>query len=327
MGTKNVRKGNDNKRFLQKRTWDNIRHVGSNLWSCKVIYRDGFGKLTSRLDAILFLDGNILILREKEGKSSSITHKRPIRKYEGNSMEPIEGIWQTSKSRKNPYKKVNRYKIKGNTSVCISHNKRSFMDTISIRNIKYIANDIWVGEKSWRYTSGKVASWNYTILELYEGYLYLTTPSKKWSGKYSRIDSQNLGKNTIPTKKRSNKLIDSKYSGKKALAHSKIIGTWKGRGCQSNGSCWTIKIHIPLFKSNDVIKGTISYPSLKCKARLKFVRWENNTAVFRERYIKRGSCVENGWLYLTPKANKRLDYIWAWPNGKKDAHAVVALVE
>lgn len=122
-------------------------------------------------------------------------------------------------------------------------------------------------------------------------------------------------------------IVGLQFLRKHTLKRRKIIGTWEGRGCQSSGSCWTIKIHILPLKSNDVIEGTISYPSLNCTARLEFVRWENSTAVFRERYIKRGNCVDNGWLYLTPKDNMKLDYIWAWPNGKKDAHTEVALVE
>lgn len=107
------------------------------------------------------------------------------------------------------------------------------------------------------------------------------------------------------------------------LDRLKLIGTWEGRGCQSSGSCWTISIHIPPFEANEIIRGTISYPSLGCTARLEFVKWENKTAVFRERYIKKKSCVDNGWLYLTPNDASKLDYVWAWPSGKKDARTVV----
>ena len=167
------------KRFLNKLTWLNIYYGDNNLWYCKVVRRDGRGRRTSRKDATLFLDGNILTLRYRDGKSISITHKRAYRKYEGNCVEPIEGIWESSVKK--------RYKIKGNTSIYILGNKK-FINTISMRNIKYIANNMWVGEKSWRFTSsGKAASWHYTILELFKDSLYLTTPEKKWSGKYLRI--------------------------------------------------------------------------------------------------------------------------------------------
>jgi len=114
---------------------------------------------------------------------------------------------------------------------------------------------------------------------------------------------------------------------KNALFESGLAGTWEGRGCQGSGSCWTIKINIPPYDSKDSVGGTIEYPSLRCKARLEFVRWENATAVFRERYTKKGNCVDNGWLFLTPKDTDTLDYAWAWPDGRKDAYTEVALIK
>ena len=109
-------------------------------------------------------------------------------------------------------------------------------------------------------------------------------------------------------------------------AKGDLTGTWKGRGCQSNGSCWSILINIPPY-TDKVKGGTIEYPSLDCKARLEFVGWDNNTAVFRERYIKKGSCVTDGWLYLTPIGINKLDYVWAYPDGREEARAEVTRVE
>ena len=114
---------------------------------------------------------------------------------------------------------------------------------------------------------------------------------------------------------------------KSTLGRNGLSGTWEGRGCQSSESCWTIRIKIPSYDSNELVGGAIEYPSLGCKARLEFVRWENSTAVFRERYTKRGRCVDNGWLFLTPKDNDKLDYVWARPSGKKEAHTEMTLVK
>jgi hypothetical protein len=104
-----------------------------------------------------------------------------------------------------------------------------------------------------------------------------------------------------------------------------LIGTWEGRGCQSNGSCWSIHISIPPF-NDDATGGTIAYPSLNCEAKLEFVRWEGNTAVFRERYIKKGRCVTDGWLRLTPLDSGRVQFIWAWPDGRKEAWTEISRV-
>ena len=119
-------------------------------------------------------------------------------------------------------------------------------------------------------------------------------------------------------------LIDSKKASqisevdKVKKERQNLIGIWKGKGCQSNSSCWTIHISIPSF-NDDVTGGMIAYPSLNCEAKLEFVRWEGNTGVFRERYIRRGSCVPDGWLWLTPLKSGRVQFIWGFPDGRKDA--------
>lgn len=111
--------------------------------------------------------------------------------------------------------------------------------------------------------------------------------------------------------------------------HQGIVGKWEGEGCQSSGSCWTIAIHILPFDQNgsEIPKGTIEYPSLKCKANLEFLRWENNKAVFVERYFQKGNCVPDGILHLEPKGKDVLSYVWAYPNGEIEAITDVKRIE
>lgn len=114
----------------------------------------------------------------------------------------------------------------------------------------------------------------------------------------------------------------------RAQAHApegrdRLIGHFAGRGCQASGLCWTIDIVIDPPLRDDVVTGRISYPSLSCDARLEFVRWEGDAAVFRERYIRRGSCVPDGWLWLRPLDVRDLDFVWAYPDGSVDPHTRV----
>jgi len=99
-----------------------------------------------------------------------------------------------------------------------------------------------------------------------------------------------------------------------------VAGKWEGRACQSSGSCWTITVEARA-NSSDAIEGVIAYPSLGCAARLEFVRWDGQSAVFRERFTQNPGkrCVENGWLWLTSKGEGNLEFKWAYPNGRVDS--------
>lgn len=103
----------------------------------------------------------------------------------------------------------------------------------------------------------------------------------------------------------------------------RLIGHFTGQGCQASGACWTIDVVVDGPLRDEVVTGRIAYPSLHCDARLEFVRWENDTVVFRERYIHRATCVPDGWLWLRPLDAQRLDFLWAWPDGRVDPHTSI----
>jgi hypothetical protein len=107
------------------------------------------------------------------------------------------------------------------------------------------------------------------------------------------------------------------------VGRDRLVGHFTGEGCQASGSCWTIDVVIDWPVRDHFVTGRIAYPSLRCDARLEFVRWEGEAAVFRERYIRRGNCVPDGWLWLRPVDAQRLDFVWAWPDGNVDPHTSV----
>ncbi len=99
---------------------------------------------------------------------------------------------------------------------------------------------------------------------------------------------------------------------------AELVGTWSGKGCQKDGSCWTIKVVIDSVRDGRPV-GTIAYPSLGCEARLEFTRWDAKDAVFMEQYTKQGRCVPNGTLRLRVIDAKKVSYEWAFPDGRVDA--------
>jgi len=103
----------------------------------------------------------------------------------------------------------------------------------------------------------------------------------------------------------------------------RLVGHFVGRACQASGDCWTIDVVIDSPIRDEIVTGRIQYPSLQCEARLEFVRWEAESAVFRERYVRRGSCVPDGWLWLRPVDVRRVDFLWAWPDGRVDPHTIL----
>lgn len=115
----------------------------------------------------------------------------------------------------------------------------------------------------------------------------------------------------------------ARAQGHVPVGRDRLIGHFTGRGCQASGLCWTIDIVIDPPLRDDRATGRIAYPSLHCDARLEFVRWEGETAVFRERYIHRATCIPDGWLWLRPTDVQRLDFVWAYPDGRVDPHTSV----
>lgn len=111
--------------------------------------------------------------------------------------------------------------------------------------------------------------------------------------------------------------------GHAPVGRDRLAGHFVGDGCQASGVCWTIDIVIDAPVGDARVIGHIAYPSLRCDARLELVRWEGETAVFRERYIHRATCVPDGWLWLRPLDVQRLDFVWAWPDGTRDPHTTV----
>lgn len=104
-------------------------------------------------------------------------------------------------------------------------------------------------------------------------------------------------------------LVDPAYFG----------GTWEGRGCQSDGPCWTIRIRIEADEEGRPV-GMIRYPSVPCTARLQFVEWEaGDVAVFRERFRNASKCVPDGWLRLRLLGEDRMSFVWSFPDGRVDA--------
>ena len=95
-------------------------------------------------------------------------------------------------------------------------------------------------------------------------------------------------------------------------------GVWVGQACQSDGPCWTVQIALAWDERAQPI-GNIAYPSVPCKARLEFVRWEpGGVAAFRERFDDPGKCVPDGWLRLSTVDDDSLNFVWAYPNGRVD---------
>lgn len=108
---------------------------------------------------------------------------------------------------------------------------------------------------------------------------------------------------------------DQKEAG---LDPNYFVGTWEGRGCQSDGPCWTIRVMLEPDEAGNPT-GHIAYPSVPCAARLEFVRWEGDVAAFRERFTKAGKCVPDGWLRLRLLDTERLTFEWSFPDGRVDA--------
>lgn len=98
-----------------------------------------------------------------------------------------------------------------------------------------------------------------------------------------------------------------------------FAGQWSGRGCQTDGICWTIRVQIaPDEQGNPT--GKIAYPSVPCAARLEFTHWEaGDVAVFRERFDDPGACVPDGWLRLSLNSRNQLNFVWSFPDGRVDA--------
>ena len=101
-----------------------------------------------------------------------------------------------------------------------------------------------------------------------------------------------------------------------------VSGRWAGKGCQKGGTCWTIALDLRAAAGGGV-GGTVTYPSLDCSAQLEFVRWDDATAVFRERFESPGRCVPDGWLSLGPVGANELSFVWAWPDGRVDSKTTV----
>lgn len=98
-----------------------------------------------------------------------------------------------------------------------------------------------------------------------------------------------------------------------------FLGTWTGRGCQSDGPCWTIRVELSADEAGRPT-GTIEYPSVPCDARLEFSQWEvGQVAAFRERFQERGKCIPDGWLRLRLLDTDKLGFEWAYPDGRVDA--------
>lgn len=98
-----------------------------------------------------------------------------------------------------------------------------------------------------------------------------------------------------------------------------LAGTWAGRGCQSDGPCWTIRVKVEADERGNPV-GRIAYPSVPCRARLEFVRWEpGDVAAFRERFDDAGKCVPDGWLRLRQLDEDHLGFVWSYPDGRVDA--------
>lgn len=98
-----------------------------------------------------------------------------------------------------------------------------------------------------------------------------------------------------------------------------FVGTWTGRGCQSDGPCWTIRVDLEADAEGRPT-GTIAYPSVPCKARLEFAHWElDDVAAFRERFDNPGRCVPDGWLRLRLLDADKLGFEWSFPDGRIDA--------
>ncbi len=98
-----------------------------------------------------------------------------------------------------------------------------------------------------------------------------------------------------------------------------FAGHWAGRGCQSDGPCWTVRVAIQADERGRPM-GTIAYPSVPCEARLEFVQWEvGEVAVFRERFEDAGKCVPDGYLRLRLLDNDSVGFEWSFPDGRVDA--------
>lgn len=96
-------------------------------------------------------------------------------------------------------------------------------------------------------------------------------------------------------------------------------GSWVGKGCQSDGPCWSIQVTIDADEQGRPI-GSIAYPSVPCRANLEFVRWESgDVAAFRERFDNPGRCVPDGWLRLRLVNENRMNFVWSFPDGRVDA--------
>lgn len=113
-----------------------------------------------------------------------------------------------------------------------------------------------------------------------------------------------------------------------AEAHPAILaGTWAGQGCQSDGPCWTVQIALAWDDAGRPF-GKIAYPSVPCKARLEFTRWEDgDVAVFRERFADAGKCVPDGFLRLHLVDDNSLGFVWSYPNGRIDAATTLDRVQ
>lgn len=99
---------------------------------------------------------------------------------------------------------------------------------------------------------------------------------------------------------------------------AQLGGTWLGQACQSDGPCWTVQIALAWDDESKPI-ANIAYPSVPCKARLDFVRWEpGGVAAFRERFQNAGRCVPDGWVRLRLIDGDSLGFEWAYPNGRVD---------
>lgn len=99
---------------------------------------------------------------------------------------------------------------------------------------------------------------------------------------------------------------------------AQLGGLWMGQACQSDGPCFTMQIALAWNDEGKPI-GNIAYPSVPCKARLEFVRWEaGGVAAFRERFTNAGKCVPDGWIRLKMLDSDSLAFEWAYPNGRVD---------
>lgn len=93
-------------------------------------------------------------------------------------------------------------------------------------------------------------------------------------------------------------------------------GVWTGTGKQSNGSVWTIRIEI----NEAAAQYLVAYPSLNCGGRLLPQSRETNRFNFREQITYgHGACVDQGIMELTHASKDKLNFSWAYPNGKRDA--------